>query len=128
MSSLVPYLTFHHGTRSRDFLTEGLGFEVVTEQPGEDGEIVHCELRRGDAVVMGGSGDVTASAAPGLYLVVEEVPDLYASLLERGATEVYGPEQTEWGTWRARFTDLDGHEWTIGTYQPGQSWSSLLGR
>ena len=122
MTSIVPYLTFHHGSTSVDFLVEGLGFDVVTQQVGDDGSIVHCELRRGDAVVMGGSGDVSASAAPGLYLLVDEVPDLHTHLLRRGASEVYGPEQTEWGTWRSRFTDLDGHEWTIGTYQPGQAW------
>ena len=22
----------------------------------------------------------------------------------------------------ARLSDLDGHEWSLGTYQPGQSW------
>lgn len=123
LPSLVPYLTFHHGSDSVGFLTDGLGFEIVSRQDADDGGIAHCELRRGDAVVMGGSGDVTAGGAPGIYLVVDEVRDLYADLLGRGATEVYGPEQTEWGTWRARFVDLDGHEWTIGTYQPGQSWS-----
>lgn len=122
MSSLVPYLTFKHGEQSIDFLTDGLGFEIVSKQPGDDGQIVHCELRRGDALVMGGSGDFSASAAPGLYLVVDEVPDLFAGLLDHGASEVFPPEQTEWGTWRARLRDLDGHEWTIGTYQPGQSW------
>lgn len=122
MSKLVPYLTFRHGAASLSFLVDGLGFEVVTKQEADDGSIVHCELRRGEALVMGGSGDVAVGAAPGLYLVVDEVPELHAALVERGATEVYGPEQTEWGTWRSRFTDPDGHEWTIGTYQPGQSW------
>lgn len=122
MATLVPYLTFRHGARSVEFLTDGLGFEEVSRQDGDDDSIVHCELRRGDALVMGGSGEVGVGAAPGIYLVVDEVPELFADLLERGASEVYGPEQTEWGTWRARFTDLDGHEWTIGTYQPGQSW------
>lgn len=122
MSSLVPYLTYRHGEQSLAFLIDGLGFEVVTKQLGEDGEVVHSELRRGDALVMGGSGDVTAGAAPGIYLVVAEVPDMFARLIGLGAEPVFTPEQTEWGTWRARFTDPDGHEWTIGTYQPGQSW------
>ena len=122
MSSIVPYLTFRHGESSVRFLVDGLGFEVVTQQLGDDGSVVHCELRRDDAVVMGGSGDVEAGAAPGVYLVVDEVEALFSELLELGATTVFPPEQTEWGTWRARFTDPDGHEWTIGTYQPGRSW------
>ncbi|MGB7424595.1 MAG: bleomycin resistance protein, partial [Ornithinimicrobium sp.] len=85
MASIVPYLTFHHGRKSVDFLVEALGFDVVTQQSGDDGSIIHCELRRGDAVVMGGSGEVSASAAPGLYLVVDEVPDLHAHLMKHGA-------------------------------------------
>lgn len=122
MSTIVPYLTFRHGDDSVRFLVDVLGFEEVTKQLADDGTVVHCELTRGDAVLMGGSGDVTVGAAPGVYLVVEEVPELFARAIERGATVVFDPEQTEWGTWRARFRDPDGHEWTIGTYQPGQSW------
>ena len=122
MSPLVPYLTFEDGDVSLRFLTEGLGFAVVTEQRGEDGTLVHAELTRGDVVLMGGAGQVTRGRAPGLYLVVDDVEALFAKLLTLGCTEVYPPETTEWGTARARLTDPDGHEWTIGTYQPGQSW------
>lgn len=32
------------------------------------------------------------------------------------------PEETEWGTWRARVLDPEGREWSSGTYVPGQSW------
>ena len=69
MSSLVPYLTFRDGAASLRFLTDVLGFDVVTEQRTEGG----------------------------------------------GVTRV-------WGTRRARLRDLDGHEWSLGSYQPGQSW------
>ncbi|MEP6953152.1 MAG: hypothetical protein ABI950_03700 [Solirubrobacteraceae bacterium] len=37
-------------------------------------------------------------------------------------SSVFGPEDTEWGTRRARVLDLDGYEWSFGTYQPGQAW------
>ncbi|MEM1034018.1 MAG: VOC family protein [Myxococcota bacterium] len=122
MSTIVPYLTFRKDQASFRFLTEGLDFEVVTEQRGDDGSYIHVELKRGDAVVMGGHGDVVPTAAPGVYLVVDDVVKLHPKLLAMGAQEVFPPEQTAWGTWRSRVTDPDGHEWTIGTYQPGQSW------
>lgn len=122
MPSLVPYLTFRHGAASLELLTAGLGFEVVTEQRDDDGGVVHAELRRGDAVIMGGAGDHEPAPSPGLYLVVEDVDAAFATATAAGAEVVYPPEQTEWGTWRARFRDLDGHEWSIGTYEPGQSW------
>jgi uncharacterized glyoxalase superfamily protein PhnB len=122
MANLVPYLTFRHGEESLRFLTEGLGFEPVALQAGDDGAVAHAELRRGDAVVMGGSGDVQAGDAPGLYLVEEDVDVAFERAVAAGAEVVYGPEETEWGTKRARFRDLDGHEWSIGSYQPGSGW------
>ena len=123
MSTLVPYLTFRDGDASLRFLTEGLGFEVVTQQRGDDGTVVHAELRRGEAVVMGGVGAVTPTAAPGIYVVVDDVDGTAERAVAAGGATVFPPESTDWGTRRARLTDPDGHEWTIGTYQPGQSWS-----
>lgn len=122
MSTIVPYLTFADGSASLQFLQDVLGFEIVTEQRGDDDVVVHAELRRGDAVIMGGAGEATPADAPGIYLVVDEVEPTYQAAIATGGVSVYPPEQTEWGTWRARFRDVDGHEWTVGTYQPGQAW------
>lgn len=122
MASLVPYVTFRQGRASVAFLTEVLGFEVLSLQPAEDGSVVHAELQRADALLMGGTGDSEPSATPGLYLVVADVDDVFGRAVDAGADVVFPPEVTEWGTRRARFRDLDGHEWTVGTYQPGQSW------
>ena len=122
MSSLVPYLTFRDGAASLRFLTEALGFELVTEQRADGGGVVHAELRRGDALIMGGDGAVAVGDTPGLYLVVEDVDATFERATAAGATVVYGPEDTEWGARRARIRDLDGHEWSFGTYQPGASW------
>jgi uncharacterized glyoxalase superfamily protein PhnB len=121
VSSLVPYLTFRAGAESLRFLTEVLGFEVVSAQRDGDG-VAHAELRRGDALIMGGDGDAAAGAAPGLYLVTDEVDAIFERAVAAGAAVVYGPEATEWGTRRARFRDLDGHEWSVGSYRPGQTW------
>ena len=124
MASLVPYLTFIDGEASVRFLTQVLGFELVTQQKADDGTVVHAELKRGDAVIMGGAGNVPRGAAPGIYLVTDAVDDIHAAALAAGAKEVDGwaPHNTEWGTRRSRFVDLDGHEWSLGSYQPGQSW------
>jgi uncharacterized glyoxalase superfamily protein PhnB len=120
-ATLVPYLTFRDGEASLRFLTGVLGFEVLAEQRGDDGTVVHAELRRGDALVMGGAGDAAPAAAPGLYLVVDDVDETYARATAAGAAVGYPPEDTEWGTRRARFRDPDGHEWSVGTYRPGRA-------
>ena len=120
--SLVPYLTFRDGGRSLEFLTTAFGFEIIAEQRSDDGSVMHAELRRDGALVMGGDGDAQVGAAPGLYLVVDDVERTFEQAVQAGADVVYGPQTTEWGTQRARVRDLDGHEWSFGTYQPGQSW------
>jgi uncharacterized glyoxalase superfamily protein PhnB len=125
MSDLVPYLTFRDGETSLRFLGDVLGFEQISAQRDEQGGVIHAELRRGDAVIMGGGGDAAAGAAPGLYLVLsaaDEVDAMFDRAVEAGAAVGYPPEDTEWGTRRARVRDLDGHEWSFGTYRPGQSW------
>lgn len=35
-----------------------------------------------------------------------------------GAEIVYPPEDTEFGTRRYRARDVDGYEWSFGTYRP----------
>ena len=122
MADLVPYLTFRDGNESLRFLTEALGFETVSVQRDDRRGVAHAELRRGEAVVMGGEGDAQAVGAPGLYLVSDDVTGVFEAAIGAGATVVYPPEETEWGTRRARFLDLDGHEWSIGSYRPGESW------
>jgi uncharacterized glyoxalase superfamily protein PhnB len=121
MTSLVPYLTFRDGAASVRFLVEVFGFESVIEQRSADGGVLHIELRRGDAVLMGGEGAHLPGPTPGLYLVVDDVRGLFERAVSAGAAAVYPPEFTDWGTQRARLRDLDGHEWTLGTYQPGRS-------
>jgi uncharacterized glyoxalase superfamily protein PhnB len=106
------------------FLGDVLGFELLGAQRDERGGVVHAELRRGDAVIMGGQGDGAPGVAPGLYLVLADADDV-ASVFERavgaGAAVGYPPETTDWGTSRARVRDVDGHEWSFGTYRPGET-------
>jgi uncharacterized glyoxalase superfamily protein PhnB len=124
MYDLVPSLTFVDPDTSMTFLTVGLGFSVVIAQHDDGGQLVHTELRCGDVVIMGGPGPARPTPTPGLYLVVDDVDALYTSAIAAGAAAVFAPEDTEWGTRRARITDPDGHEWSFGTYLPGRTWTT----
>ena len=85
---------------------------------------MHAELKRDDAVIMGGAGDAAPGSAPGLYLVVDDVDALYEPRDRRRQAIVWLPARGHrvGDAPRARFLDLDAHEWSIGTYQPGQQW------
>jgi uncharacterized glyoxalase superfamily protein PhnB len=63
------------------------------------------------------------STGNGLYLRVDDVDALYERAVAAGAVSVFPAESTEWGTGRARLLDTEGHEWSFGSYEPGQSWT-----
>ncbi|MEL6586130.1 MAG: VOC family protein [Pseudomonadota bacterium] len=117
--SLIPYLTYADAKAAMAFLSAAFGFEIIQAFDGEDGRLVHGEMRCGAAIIMLGSGeDVAKAASPGLYLVVEDVDAHYLRAQAAGAQIVYPPEDTEFGTRRYRVRDIEGHEWSFGTYQP----------
>ncbi len=115
--TIVPYFSFKDGPAAIDFLEKAFGFEVVQRADADDGTLMHCEMRYGDGVIMMGTDD-RPTGSPGVYVVVTDVQAHHAQAVKAGAEIVYGPEQTEWGTWRYRAIGPEGHEFSFGTYAP----------
>ncbi len=68
---------------------------------------------------------VGRSVGDGLYLWFAQasaVDAWYSQARAAGGRGVIPPEDTEWGTRRARVLDPRGKEWSAGTYQPGAAW------
>ena len=126
---LFAYMSYRDAPRALESLA-ALGFEVVARQDGVDGSVVHAEVRLGSVVLMIASDDAGyevpalkgRSTGGGLYVRIEDVDALFGRAVAAGWQPVFGPESTEWGTRRARVLDLEGHEWSFGSYEPGQSW------
>jgi uncharacterized glyoxalase superfamily protein PhnB len=101
------------------------GFEIVRRIDGDDGQVLHAEARLDDAVVIVASNEeddhavlVRRPTGHGIYLMVNDVDALYARAVAGGATPEVPPEYTEWMTRHARVLDLEGVEWTFGSYEP----------
>ncbi|SEA48979.1 VOC family protein [Leifsonia sp. 21MFCrub1.1] len=111
---------------------EALGFDVLQLQSGENGFVLHSELRWADTVVMVASNDAAYQVPPlvgvstgiGLYLVTQDVDGMFARAVDAGARVVFPPEDTDWGSRRARVLDPGGREWSFGSYRPGEQWSA----
>ncbi|HZQ99022.1 MAG TPA: VOC family protein [Chloroflexota bacterium] len=110
-----------------------VGFELPRRQDAADGTVLHAEVRRGAVVLMVASTDaayltrplVGRSVGDGLYLWFAQasaVDAWYSQARAAGGRGVIPPEDTEWGTRRARVLDPRGKEWSAGTYQPGAAW------
>jgi uncharacterized glyoxalase superfamily protein PhnB len=126
---LHAYLSYDDAPAALRWL-EAVGFDVVRRQDGENGDVLHSEVRLGDVVLMVASNDaayvrpplVGRSTGQGLYLLVEDVDQLHARAVDAGGRSVFAPEDTEWGARRARVLDPQGVEWSFGTYEPGATW------
>ncbi|MGY1805183.1 VOC family protein [Blastococcus sp. SYSU D00922] len=129
---LAAYLSYRDAPAALAWL-QTLGFEVVRRADAPDGTVAHAEVRCDDVVLMVASYDaqyrrpplVGSSTGGGLYLVLDDaaaVDDRFARATAAGGRAVIAPEDTEWGTRRARVLDPEGGEWSFGTYAPGESW------
>ncbi|MGY1687940.1 MULTISPECIES: VOC family protein [unclassified Geodermatophilus] len=126
---LAAYLSYRDAPAALAWMA-ALGFTVVRRADAGDGTVAHAEVRCDDVVLMVASDDAGyvrpplrgRSTGSGLYLVLDDpadVDDRFARGVAAGATPVIAPEDTEWGTRRARLVDPGGQEWSFGTYAPG---------
>lgn len=131
---LFGYVSYPDASAALDWLV-AVGFWVVRRQDDDAGGVVHAEVRFGDVVLMVASDDapyvrpplVGRSTGAGLYLLVdgaEEVDGFAERARAAGGRVVVEPEDTPWGSRRARVLDPQGREWTVGTYEPGLAWSA----
>ncbi|MHC6594620.1 VOC family protein [Arthrobacter sp. C152] len=129
MAKLFAYLSYADAPGALAWLA-GIGFDVVRRMDGADGTVIHAEMRMGEAVLMVASNDAPygtpglagRSTGQGLYLLVDDVDALHGRAVELGGTSVIPPEDTEWGSRRARVLDPGGREWSFGSYEPGVGW------
>ena len=123
---IVPYFVYRDGGAALDFLQNAFGLRKTTDYRGDDGAVMHAEMAHGGcALMLGTAPDEPRAAQPwaqpagrGIYLGVDAVDAHYAQAKEAGAEIVYPPEDTDFGTRRYRARDLDGYEWSFGTYRP----------
>lgn len=131
-AGLHAYLSYRDAAAGLQWL-QAVGFEIVARQDDSDGSVLHAEVRFGHVVLMVASADaayevptlVGRSTGGGLYLWLpydSDVDEWHRRALGAGARDVIAPEDTEWGTRRARVLDPEGHEWSVGTYRPGSTW------
>jgi uncharacterized glyoxalase superfamily protein PhnB len=124
--TFFPYLVYRDADTAFNWLANVFGFRKTAEVLGPDGHILHAEMSFGSGVMMlGTASDEQLEQTPwnlpnghGIYVYVEDLDTHYERAKANGAEIVYPPENTQWGTRRYRALDLDGYEWSFGTYRP----------
>ena len=122
----VPYFGYRDADAALVWLSEAFGFNKTQAFLGADGKVMHAEMSFGSGVIMLGTATEeqmkqnyqNIPAGVGIYVCVDNVDAHYDRAKAAGAHIVYGPEATEFGTRRYRTRDLEGYEWSFGTYRP----------
>jgi len=128
MQSIFPCVCYDDAPVAIAWLKQAFGFDEMMIVPGEDGSIVHAELRLGDNLIMLGAAkpELFGMSSPRqlmgttmcFYVIVLEVDALHDRALAAGAQIVRDLQNTEYGSREFMCRDVEGHLWSFGTYDP----------
>jgi uncharacterized glyoxalase superfamily protein PhnB len=124
MQTFYPVLRYEDARAAMDFLERAFGFETHASYDGENGGVMHAELRLGDQYVMLGSttegeGRFNQSAGrQALYVAVEDPDALHDRAKEAGATIERELADQDYGSREFTARDPGGTLWSFGTYRP----------
>ena len=110
---VMPYLIVNN---AKGFLSFAKEVFEATEQlivPSESGQIMHGEIRIGDAVIMFAQAtEDWKSKSAGMFLYVENLDKVYQAAVDHEVTVLMPPETKDYG-YTAGFEDHFGNQWWI---------------
>jgi uncharacterized glyoxalase superfamily protein PhnB len=124
-TSLTPNLIVSDIRRAIDFYTAALGFKVRQVVDTPEG-ILHAELRLRDTTLMLSPESVQQNNLSAksigntpvtLYVLVENVDEVFARAVGAGGQVLMPVEDMFWGDRCGIVTDLDGNKWMLATHQ-----------
>ncbi|HEX6104959.1 MAG TPA: VOC family protein [Gemmatimonadales bacterium] len=116
--NLFPALRFRDEQAAMAWLERAFGFQRHAVFTGDDGAIVHAELKLGRGILMLGSPPEDPLGFC-IYVQVDDLDAHYARAVAAGAEITRPLRDTSYGTREYGARDLDGHYWYFGTYLPG---------
>jgi uncharacterized glyoxalase superfamily protein PhnB len=133
-STLIPCLRYRDAPRAIDWLCQVFGFERHLVVPGDNDIIAHAQLSHGRGMIMLGSAsnesvygrlvvhpeDIGGAETQTTYLVAADADAVYQRVKAAGGTIVIDIVDEEYGGRGFTCRDLEGHIWSVGTYDPWQ--------
>jgi uncharacterized glyoxalase superfamily protein PhnB len=127
----MPAFRYKDAPAAIDWLCRVIGFAQHLVIPNPDSTIAHCELTLNGGMVMLGSWrddefsrrfrsphDIGGAETASVYVAVDDTDAIYARAKDAGAEIIAAPYDTDYGSHECSFKDLEGHTWTVGTYDP----------
>lgn len=132
-ATVVPCLRYRDAPKAIEWLCSVFGFEEHLVVPNDDGTIAHAQLSFGNGMVMLGSATKAQNAFDHLiqqpdalggvetqspYLVVADADAVYQRVMAAGGKIEMAIKDEDYGGRGFCCRDLEGHLWSIGTYDP----------
>jgi uncharacterized glyoxalase superfamily protein PhnB len=120
-----PALRYDDAPGAVRLLVDVFGFRAALVVPGEDGDVMHAELRwpEGGGVMLGSTKfceGVHAAMKPGatsVCVVSDHVDEIHAKVVAAGTAIVEELNDTDYGSHTFTARDPEGNLWTFGTYR-----------
>jgi uncharacterized glyoxalase superfamily protein PhnB len=130
--SVIPALRYRDALAAIDWLTRAFGFEKHAVYMGSGNTVAHAQLTFGGGMIMLGSVDNCTPSSKLLAqpdeighretqapcLIVSDADAIYATAKAAGATMLLDIRDMDYGGRAFTCSDLEGHIWNIGTYDP----------
>jgi uncharacterized glyoxalase superfamily protein PhnB len=116
-TTVSPYLIVSGADATIEFLKRVFGAVEVRRVPGEDGRVVHAEVRIEDTIVMladASPPDWPANASS-VHVYVRDVDATYRKALAAGAVSLQEPAKRDDPDRRGGVRDSGGTSWWIAT-------------
>jgi uncharacterized glyoxalase superfamily protein PhnB len=133
-AAIIPSLRYRNAPAAIEWLCRVFGLQKNLAVPDESGGIAHAQLSFGDGMMMLGSvrgnewgrfikqpDEIGGAETQSIYLVVPDADIVYERAKNAGAEILISVRDEEYGGRSFSCRDLEGHLWTIGTYDPWKS-------
>ena len=134
-SSVIPSLRYPNAVAAIDWLVRAFGFSKKAVYMGPNDTVAHADLTFGNGMVMLGSAsnegeyaklmvqpdEIGLREIKGIYLVVSDADAIYATAKAAGAEMVMDIRDMDYGGRAFTCHDLEGHLWSIGSYDPWEA-------
>ena len=133
-ATIIPSLRYRNAPAAIEWLCRVFGFRKNLVVPDDGGVVAHAQLSCGDGMMMLGSvrdnewgrfikqpDEISGAATQSTYLIVSDADVTFERATKDGAEILIPIKDEEYGGRSFSCRDLEGHLWTIGTYDPWKS-------
>lgn len=110
---VMPYLIVKGSNAFLEFIKDVFGADEQLIVPAENQQIMHGEIRIGEAVIMfSEASEQWKEKTAAMYIYVDSVDETYQKALAKGAKSLQAPIKQEYG-YTAGIEDPFGNHWFI---------------